>query len=109
MFLSVSSLVLVAGSTFAASLISYTTKDVLIAIKGIFGTLFHAPTNSKHLRMHAERFIEWGQIYRQQGIEKERLKAAGYADSRPKENIESLSVEQQRQANRRIVVFVRRY
>lgn len=44
-----------------------------------------------------------------QGIEKERLKAAGYADSRPKENIESLSVEQQRQANRRIVVFVRRY
>ncbi len=44
-----------------------------------------------------------------QGIEKERLKAAGYADSRPKENTESLSIEQQRQANRRIVVFVRRY
>lgn len=44
-----------------------------------------------------------------QGIEKERLKAAGYADSRPKENIGSLSLEQQRQANRRIVVFIRRY
>lgn len=44
-----------------------------------------------------------------QGIEKERLKAAGYADSRPKENTGSLSIEQQRQANRRIVVFVRRY
>lgn len=68
MFLSVSSLALVAGSTFAASLISYTTKDVLTAVKGIFGTLFHAPTDSKHLRMHVERFIEWGQIYRQQGI-----------------------------------------
>lgn len=44
-----------------------------------------------------------------QGIEKERLKAAGYADSRPKENLESLSLDQQRQANRRIVIFVRRY
>lgn len=44
-----------------------------------------------------------------QGIDKERLKAAGYADSRPKENIENLSLEQQRQNNRRIVVFVKRY
>jgi chemotaxis protein MotB len=44
-----------------------------------------------------------------QGIEKERLKAAGYADSRPKENSQNLSLEQQRQNNRRIVVFVKRY
>lgn len=44
-----------------------------------------------------------------QGIDKERLKAAGYADSRPKENIENLTLEQQRQNNRRIVVFVKRY
>lgn len=44
-----------------------------------------------------------------QGIEKERLKAAGYADSRPKEDAEGKSLDQQRQANRRVVVFVRRY
>ena len=44
-----------------------------------------------------------------QGIEKERLKAAGYADSRPKEGIDNLPLNQQRQGNRRVVVFVKRY
>jgi chemotaxis protein MotB len=44
-----------------------------------------------------------------QGIEKERLKAAGYADSRPKEGINNLPLDQQRQGNRRVVVFVKRY
>jgi len=44
-----------------------------------------------------------------QGIEKERLKAAGYADSRPKENSQNLTINQQREGNRRVVVFVRRY
>lgn len=68
MFVSLSSFALVAGSTFAASLISYTTFDVLTAVKALLGTLFHAPTNSKYLRTHVERFIEWGSIYRQQGI-----------------------------------------
>ena len=44
-----------------------------------------------------------------QGIEKERLKAAGYADSRPKDGIDNLPLHQQRQGNRRVVVFVKRY
>ena len=44
-----------------------------------------------------------------QGIEKERLKAAGYADSRPKEIATLSSLIQQREANRRVVIFVRRY
>ncbi len=44
-----------------------------------------------------------------QGIEKERLKAAGYADSRPKEKLEASSLGQQREGNRRVVIFVRRY
>lgn len=44
-----------------------------------------------------------------QGLEKERLKASGFADSRPKENAADLAPEQLRQANRRVVVFVRRY
>ncbi|KZZ41172.1 MAG: OmpA family protein [Saccharospirillaceae bacterium] len=44
-----------------------------------------------------------------QGLEKERLKASGFADSRPKENTDNLSLEQLRPANRRVVVYVRRY
>jgi chemotaxis protein MotB len=44
-----------------------------------------------------------------QGIEKERLKAAGYADSRPKENKLNLPLDQQREDNRRIVIFIKRH
>lgn len=44
-----------------------------------------------------------------EGIEKERLKSAGYADSRPKENSLNLPLNQQREDNRRIVIFVKRY
>jgi chemotaxis protein MotB len=43
-----------------------------------------------------------------QGIEKERLKAAGYADSRPKKNNLNLPLPQQREDNRRIVIFIKR-
>ncbi|MGK0249873.1 MAG: chemotaxis protein MotB [Oleispira sp.] len=44
-----------------------------------------------------------------QGIDKERLKAAGYADSRPKDNNQNLPLDQQREDNRRIVIFIKRY
>jgi len=43
------------------------------------------------------------------GIEKERLKASGYADSRPKEDVADLSLQKRREANRRVVVSIRRY
>ena len=43
------------------------------------------------------------------GIEKERLKASGYADSRPKEGLDALPLNEQRKANRRVVVSIRRY
>jgi chemotaxis protein MotB len=43
------------------------------------------------------------------GIEKERLKASGFADSKPKEGVESSSLADQRIANRRVVVSIRRY
>ena len=43
------------------------------------------------------------------GIEKERLKASGYADSRPKEGLDDLPLSEQRKANRRVVVSIRRY
>lgn len=45
-----------------------------------------------------------------QGIDKSRLKASGFADSQPKQQSDKdpvLSLQQQRQANRRVVVFVR--
>ncbi|MCD8523556.1 MAG: OmpA family protein [Saccharospirillaceae bacterium] len=44
-----------------------------------------------------------------QGVAKERLKASGFADSRPKETEPSRTIEQQRAANRRVVVQVRRF
>ena len=68
MFLSLSSFALVAGSTFAASMISYSTRDVLVAVKGLLATFFHTPTSQKHLRSHVQRFVEWGNIYRTEGI-----------------------------------------
>jgi len=43
------------------------------------------------------------------GIEKERLKASGYADSRPKDDVADLSLQKRREANRRVVVSIRRY
>jgi len=43
------------------------------------------------------------------GLEKQRLKASGFADSRPKQTDADSSIDQQREANRRVVVFVRRY
>ena len=67
MFISVSSFALVAGSTFAASLISFTTHDVFTAMKALCGTFFHTQTSQKHLRVHVSRFIEWGKIYRSDG------------------------------------------
>ncbi|MFT6654499.1 MAG: chemotaxis protein MotB [Marinomonas primoryensis] len=43
------------------------------------------------------------------GIEKQRLKASGFADSKPKADIEDASLSEQREANRRVVVSIRRY
>lgn len=43
-----------------------------------------------------------------QRIEKERLKASGFADSRPKESALELPLAEQRASNRRVVIFVKR-
>jgi len=43
------------------------------------------------------------------GISKERLKASGFADSRPKKGSQELPLNQQREANRRVVVTVKRF
>lgn len=45
------------------------------------------------------------------GVQKERLKASGYADSRPKTKLEAgkAFTEDDRAANRRVVIYVRRF
>ncbi len=57
-FMSLSSLALVLGSTLAASLISYSTGDVLIAVRSMMATFFHTPTSQKHLRNLVSRFVD---------------------------------------------------
>lgn len=67
-FVSLSSFALVLGSTLAASLISYTTKDVLIGVRSMAETFFHSPTSQRHLKAHVTRFVEWTTLYRSGGI-----------------------------------------
>lgn len=67
-FVSISSLALVLGSTLAASLISYSTMDVLCAVKSMMQTFLHSPTSQRHLREIAQRFVDWSTIYRQGGV-----------------------------------------
>ncbi|MEE3160506.1 MAG: MotA/TolQ/ExbB proton channel family protein [Pseudomonadota bacterium] len=67
-FISLSSFGLVFGSTMAAALISYSTADVLHAMRGMLYTFFHPPTSQKHLKQVTRRFVEWSSIYRQGGI-----------------------------------------
>ena len=67
-FINLSSFALVLGGTFAASLISYSTRDVLIALRCMGGTFFHIPTSQPHLNRLVSRFVEWSSIYRSGGI-----------------------------------------
>lgn len=67
-FVSLSSFALVFGSTIAASLVSYSTKDVLIAVRCMAATFFHAPTSQQHLNKLVARFVEWSTVYRAGGI-----------------------------------------
>jgi len=67
-FVSASSFALVLGSTVAASLISYSTRDVLVALRCMLATFFHAPTSQPHLKQLTARFVEWSTIYRTGGI-----------------------------------------
>jgi len=68
MFISLSSFALVFGSTLAASLISYSTADVLRALRSMLHTFLHPPTSQRHLRELVARFAEWSTLYRQGGI-----------------------------------------
>jgi len=67
-FISLSSFALVFGSTMAASLISYSTMDVLRAMRSMLHTFLHPPTSQRHLRDLVRRFVDWSALYRQGGI-----------------------------------------
>jgi len=68
MFVSLSSFALVAGSTIAACLISYSTHDLLMALKGMLGTFLTPPSTQSHLKKLVVRFSELTQLYRTSGI-----------------------------------------
>lgn len=68
MFISIASAMMVIGSTFAASLISFSFLEVMHAIKAMFQTLAASRTTQGHLRDLVKRFVEFSRIYRDGGI-----------------------------------------
>jgi len=68
MFLSLASAMMVVGSTFAASLISFSFMEVMHAIKAMFLTLSAGRTSQNHLHDLVKRFVEFSRIYQDGGI-----------------------------------------
>ncbi len=68
MFVSVASGMMVVGSTFAASLISFSFLEVTHAIKAMFQTILAGNTSQGHLSDLVKRFMELSNIYRDGGV-----------------------------------------
>lgn len=68
MFVSLASGMMVVGSTFAASLISFSFGEVMHAIRAMFQTLLAGNTSQTHLRDLVQRFVELSAVYRDGGI-----------------------------------------
>lgn len=67
-FISLSSVVMVLGGTFAATFISYEVRYVLLALKMIYRVLF-APTISRNLlKSEVGRVIRWGYTVQRSGL-----------------------------------------
>ncbi len=67
-FISVASAMMVIGSTFAASLISFSFGEVMHAIRAMSETLLASQCTQKHLQKWVKRFMELSNIYRDGGI-----------------------------------------
>ncbi len=67
-FISPTSVAMVLGGTAAATIISYNMKEFVTAIFALFRTFSEERDNHSTLRSDIKRFIEWSQIYRQQGL-----------------------------------------
>jgi len=68
MFLSSSSLLMVLGGTFAASLISFTVQDMVKAIMALLGCLRSSKVSPKTLNKDVARFVEWARMVRADGV-----------------------------------------
>ncbi len=68
MFVSLASGMMVLGSTFAASLISFSFAEVMHAIKAMFQTILAGNTTQSHLSELVKRFMQLSDIYRDGGI-----------------------------------------
>jgi len=68
MFVSIASGMMVVGSTFAASLISFSFTEVMHAIKAMFQTVLSGNTTQGHLSGLVKRFMELSDIYRDGGV-----------------------------------------
>jgi chemotaxis protein MotA len=68
MFVSIASGMMVVGSTFAASLISFSFTEVMHAIKAMFQTVLSGNTTQGHLSGLVKRFMELSDVYRDGGI-----------------------------------------
>ena len=68
MFVSLASGMMVLGSTFAASLISFSFLEVMHAVKAMMQTVLSGKTSQGHLRELVQRFMELSNIYRDGGI-----------------------------------------
>lgn len=68
MFLSSSSLLMVLGGTFAASLISFTIQDMFKAILALFGCFRSSKVTPKTLNKDVARFVEWARLIRSDGV-----------------------------------------
>ncbi|MCJ8313091.1 MAG: MotA/TolQ/ExbB proton channel family protein [Saccharospirillaceae bacterium] len=68
MFLSPSSLLLVLGGTFAATIISYNLWDVFKAIACMAKTLSDDKDSNRVLNKDVKKIIEWSKIYRKKGL-----------------------------------------
>jgi chemotaxis protein MotA len=68
MFVSAASGMMVVGSTFAASLISFSFLEVMHAIRAMFETIMAGNTTQSHLRDVVKRFVDFANIYQDGGI-----------------------------------------
>ncbi len=68
MFVSAASAMMVIGSTFAASLISFSFAEVMHAFRAMFQTILAGNTTQGHLSDLVKRFMELSDIYREGGI-----------------------------------------
>ncbi len=67
-FVSINSLIMVLGGTFAATMISYHAKYVLKSIGSLFGIFFPQHISSKKLTEDATSVIEWSKVNNKEGF-----------------------------------------